>query len=114
MSRFLKFGLILLFLAHHFFVVGQVKTDWRISIDSNLIESDLKVDIDRILIDGGNEELGSDRYVGITHTPSVDFNIYLTFNNAINSRIQTSFEVSLNYSGVMNIRSTIALRRRER
>ncbi|MEP1033416.1 hypothetical protein [Ekhidna sp.] len=49
------------------------------------------------------------RYIGITHTPSSDFNIYLTINNSLTPKIKTSLEVSLNYTGVMNIRSLILL-----
>lgn len=53
----------------------------------------------------------SKRYLSITHVPENDFNIYLSFNNSITPNILTSFEVSLNYAGVMNIRSLIVLRK---
>lgn len=51
------------------------------------------------------------RHVEIVHTPSSDFNIYLAFNNSVTPKIMTSFEVSLNYAGVMNVKSLIFLRR---
>ena len=60
----------------------------------------------------GEDEIVQRRYMGITHVPSSDFNIYLTFNNAVTPRILTSLEVSLNYAGVMNLKSQILLRKR--
>ena len=54
------------------------------------------------------------RYVGITHVPSLDFNIYLAYHHSITPKLSTSFEVSLNYAGVMNIKSLFLLRKRNR
>ncbi|MEO9484422.1 MAG: hypothetical protein ABJG47_13280 [Ekhidna sp.] len=53
-------------------------------------------------------------HVGITHLPSLDFNIYLTFYRSISPRTLTSLEISLNYTGVMNVRNLIFLRKKDR
>lgn len=65
----------------------------------------------RLHNDWGLESETPKRYMSITHVPENDFNIYLSFNNSITPNILTSFEVSLNYAGVMNIRSLIVLRK---
>lgn len=52
------------------------------------------------------------RYVGITHVPAYDFNIYLTVNESVSPTIKASLEISLNYAGVMNVKSLILLRKK--
>lgn len=119
-----KLGLMLVLFIHHILVTGQVKTEWADVARDSKTDQYLEFAISQLATYEGALNVGieglcpktcpSKTYFGITHVPSEDFNIYLTFYNSVTPVIQASFEVSLNYAGVMNIRSIISLRKKER
>ncbi len=120
-----KLILMLALSIHYMMVMAQQDRDlslmdWNkiaVNDELNLLFNDLVLS-DRIIdtnIEGWCEGIcPPKRYVGITHIPSADFNIYLAFHNSVTPKITTSFEVSLNYAGVMNIKGLFLLRKRSK
>ena len=57
--------------------------------------------------------VGEKEFIEILHNPSQDFNIYLSIHNSSESDVQLSFDLSLNYTGIMNLRSRVLLRKKK-
>ena len=98
-------------------VVSQPKINWTEYFDRhNELASELTNACVPICISLLNQEMIEDDIdpIGITHNPSIDFNIYLTVNKKVTSGIRTSIDLSLNYTGIMNVRSVITLRGKQR
>ncbi|WP_462250556.1 hypothetical protein [Ekhidna sp.] len=113
----MKYILVLMLVLQNFTVVSQPKVNWTEYFDrQNELASELKNPCATICISLLNQEIIENEIepIGITHNPSIDFNIYLTFNKKVTSGLRTSIDLSLNYVGIMNVRSVITLRGKQR
>ncbi|WP_436515881.1 hypothetical protein [Ekhidna sp. To15] len=110
---------ILLALLQICFLVGIAQPENKLDFNPQYLNEDKSPELvvnkqvlkDRMM-NGSINKCPPKRYMGITHAPSIDFNIYLALHNSITPKIMTSFEVSLNYAGVMNIKSLFFLRKK--
>lgn len=124
MLRFFKLGLLLTLMLYHHSGMSQYAMD-LIALEQFKMNGKVdKMEVKRTLslmylikegiVHENIKSIEAKRFMGITHTPALDFNIYLTFANSITPGIRTAFEVSLNYSGVMNFKGQIMLRKKRR
>ena len=113
----MKYILVSMLVLQNLTVVSQPKVDWTEYFDSHSeLVSELTNPCTPICVSLLNLKDIEDEIepIGITHNPSSDFNIYLTFNKKVASGIRTSIDLSLNYAGIMNVRSVITLRGKQR
>lgn len=119
----LKFQIILIILLSYFISFGQADRRNKNVNDTYLISEDIivlvlkKMEAAQEHIEEGKRwhfhRTNSSDLLRIRHEPSEDFNIYLRLDRHITPQIRTAIEVSLNYSGVVNLTSQILLRKRK-
>ncbi|WP_424963848.1 hypothetical protein [Ekhidna sp.] len=56
----------------------------------------------------------SDQPLWVRHQPSEDFNVYLIVNHDFVPNVRTSLELSINRTGILNLRHTIVLRKKKK
>lgn len=117
----LKLTVALLLNVHYLLVIGQTttnecgfselkgETSKYLELVLDLMQKNERIQWEGAGWDFETFGVSSRQHIGITHVPSMDFNIYLTVRNPITPKITTSLDVSLNYAGVMNIRNLILL-----
>ncbi|WP_144017360.1 hypothetical protein [Ekhidna lutea] len=119
-----QFGLLLL-LAYSVLAAGQVRmvdsvsfneSGWletRLFLFDTLPNHEVPTATTRIS-EWSNRVEQSEHVVKIKPQSSDDFNVYLTFRKLINSTMKTELNVSLNNAGIVSVKHTIALRKREK
>lgn len=115
-----RLPLILALLINHLLVAGQIENQLKLFNSVSQMDDHLQFVAEQMPVNSSvsNEQdwcyrkNQPNRILGIRHQPTRDFNIYLTYRHKLNFFAEAAIEISLNNSGVVNLRSLIALRKK--